>query len=150
MSAKLSLNVETRLDELQRLAAAVEDLGRRESWHPNLVFQVNLVVEELVTNIMNHSPALQTPAGSGPREDLHEIEVMLTSESDALTISVTDNGQPFDPLNDAPPPDLTAPLEDRPVGGLGLHLVRAMMDELHYRREQGKNHLTLTKRRVES
>ncbi|MDE2993123.1 MAG: ATP-binding protein [Chloroflexota bacterium] len=47
-------------------------------------------------------------------------------------------------MHDAPAPDTAASLEERSVGGLGIHLVRTMMDELHYRREQGRNYLTLT------
>ena len=75
------------------------------------------------------------------------IEISLSSEEEAITIEITDDGEPFDPLNDAAEPDLTSPLGERRVGGLGLYLVRSMVDELHYRREQGKNHLVLMKRR---
>ena len=63
-------------------------------------------------------------------------------------IEISDDGQPFNPLKDAPKPDLEAALEDRPIGGLGIHLVLTMMDEMHYRRENERNHLTLVKRRV--
>ena len=139
MSARLSLEIETRPDELERLSAAIEALGRQENWPPDLIFRVNLVLEELGLNIINH----------GHDEGLHEIEIALNSEAEALTIEITDDGKPFDPLNDAPLPNLTASLEDRPVGGLGIHLVRTMMDELHYRREGGRNHLTLVKHRIE-
>ena len=55
--------------------------------------------------------------------------------------------RPFDPLYDAKQPDVGAAIEDRPIGGLGIYCVREMMDEVHYRREQGKNHLTLVSRR---
>ena len=72
----------------------------------------------------------------------------LTSEEGAITIEVVDDGKPFDPLNDAPQPDLASDLEDRRVGGLGLHLVRTTMDDMSYRRDQGKNHLTLVARRT--
>ena len=138
MSGKLSLKIENRPDELKRISDAVEDLGSREGWPSALVFRINLVLEELVLNIMNH----------GYDGGLHEIEVTLTSEADALTIETEDEGRPFDLLNDAPQPDLEAPLEDRPVGGLGIHLVRTMMDEIRYRRERDRNHLTLIARRA--
>ena len=59
-----------------------------------------------------------------------------------------DNGRPFDPLNDAPEPDLDSGVADRAVGGLGVHLVRTMMDEMRYRRDRGRNHLTLVKERA--
>ena len=138
MSATLSLRIETRREELWRLDAAVEDLAQAEGWPPDLVFQIKLVLEELGINIVNH----------GHDDGLsHEIEIELTSNADALTIEITDDGRPFDPMTDAPPPDLDSALEDRPVGGLGIHLVLTMMDEIRYRREQDKNRLTLIKRR---
>ena len=139
MSATLALTVETRLDEMDRLSAAVEGLGMEDDWPPGLTFQVNLVLEELWLNVLNH----------GHDGGFHEVEIKLTSEAEALTIEITDDGKPFDPLNDAPTPNLTGPLDERNIGGLGIHLVRTMMDELQYKREDGKNHLIMVKRRVE-
>jgi anti-sigma regulatory factor (Ser/Thr protein kinase) len=141
MSAKLSLNIERSHDELGRITGAVDDLGHRESWSNDLLFRVHLVLEELVLNIIDY--------GFDDGKDDHELEVVLTSDDDALTIEITDDGFPFDPLQDAKTPDVNAPLEDRPIGGLGVHLVRTMMDEMHYRRDHGKNHLTLVARRHE-
>ena len=138
MSAALSLRIATRLDELPRLDAAVEDFAQEQAWPPDLVFQVKLVLEELGVNIVNH----------GHDDDArHEIEIEIASAADALTIEIADDGRPFDPLTEAPEPDLESALEDRPIGGLGVHLVRTMMDEARYRREEGKNRLTLVKRR---
>lgn len=139
MSAKLSMKIESDPAELAHVSAAVEEIGRRESWPSDLVSRVNLVLEELALNIITH----------GYDDSRHEIELSLTSEPDAVTIEVQDEGRPFDPLNDAPQPDVDAPLEDRAVGGLGLHLVRTMMDELHYERDQGRNRLTVISRRTE-
>ena len=138
MSAALSLRIATRLDELPRLDAAVEDFAQEQAWPPDLVFQVKLVLEELGVNIVNH----------GHDDDArHEIEIEIASAADALTIEIADDGRPFDPLTEAPEPDLESAIEDRPIGGLGVHLVRTMMDEARYRREEGKNRLTLVKRR---
>ncbi len=139
MSATLSLKVETRHDELDRITAAVEDFGEQESWSPALIFRVNLVLEELGLNVMDY----------GYDDGIHEFEIVLTSEPDTLTIEIIDDGRPFDPLSDTPPPVLEGSIEDRPIGGLGVHLVRELMDELHYRREQGRNHLTLATRKME-
>lgn len=139
MSATLSLKVETRHGELDRITAAVEDFGEQENWSPALIFRVNLVLEELGLNVMDY----------GYDDGLHEFEIVLTSEPDTLTIEIIDDGRPFDPLSDTPPPVLEGSIEDRPIGGLGVHLVRELMDELHYRREQGRNHLTLATRKME-
>ena len=138
MAAEVTLTVKTHRDELLTIANAVEDLARRESWPQDLEFRVNLVLEELGLNIMNH----------GHDGGDHDIEIVLTSEDDAVTIEIIDDGRPFDPLKDAPPPDLDSPIDDRRVGGLGVHFVRSVMDDLRYRRERGKNYLTLVTRRV--
>ena len=141
MSATLSLNIERSHDELGRITDAVDELGHKEDWSNDLLFRVHLVLEELVLNIIDY--------GFDDGNEDHELEVVLISEDDNLTIQITDDGIPFDPLKDAKIPDTDAPLEDRPIGGLGVHLVRTMMDEVSYRREDGKNHLTLVARREE-
>ena len=138
MSEQLRLKLETDPSELERISAAVEDIGQRENWSAQFVFRVNLVLEELGLNIINY----------GYDEGLHEFEIMLTSDERTLTIEITDDGRPFNPLSEAPEPDLDASVDDRQVGGLGLYLVRTMVDEMSYRREQDKNHLTLVTRKV--
>ncbi len=138
MSEQFKLKVETNPSELERISAAVEDIGQRENWPAQFIFRVNLVLEELGLNIMSY----------GYDEGLHEFEITLTSEADVLRIEFTDDGRPFDPLNEAPELDLDASVDDRQVGGLGIHLVRTMVDEMSYRREQDKNHLTLVARKV--
>ncbi len=137
MSAHVSLKIRPALDELQQITAAVEDLALRENWSQDLEFKVNLVLDELSVNIVNYGG------------EVSMIEVSLSSEEESVTIEITDDGQPFDPLNDAVEPDTSAPIDERPIGGLGLYFVRTMMDEMHYRREQGKNFLALAKRRAE-
>ncbi len=139
MSNMQTVTIETRLEELTRLTEAVENLGEQENWSLALVGKVNLVLEELAINTINH----------GHDEGLHEITVTFNSTDEALTIDVVDDGKPFDPLHDAPIPDVNAPIHERPIGGLGVYLVRKLMDELTYRREEGRNHLTLVAYRVE-
>lgn len=133
MAAELRLRVETRQDELDRVSAAIEDFALEADWPLDLVFKVNLALEEVVINVMNY----------GHDDGLHEIDIILTADEESLTIEIVDDGRPFDPLTDAPKPDVNADLEDRNIGGLGIHLVRKMMDDVRYRREEGKNHLTL-------
>ena len=138
MKVKRSLCIESDLSELERLHDAVAELGEVGNWPPDLVFQVDLVLEELIVNTVNY----------GYDDDArHEIEIALTSDADVFTVEIIDGGHAFNPLSGAPEPDLDAEIADRPIGGLGIHLMRAMMDEVHYRREQDKNYLTLIKRR---
>ena len=138
MSAQRSLLIANELDELQKINAAIEELAEEENWSPDVTFQIGLAVEELGVNIVNY----------GYEDDKdHEIRIVISSEDEAITIEVEDDGHAFNPLSDAPAPDLDAEVEDRTVGGLGIHLVRTMMDEVHYQRQQNKNCLTLVKRR---
>jgi serine/threonine-protein kinase RsbW len=138
MSAQRSLLIANELDELQKINAAIEELAEEENWSPDVTFQIGLAVEELGVNIVNY----------GHDDDkAHEIKIVISSEDEAITIEVEDDGHAFNPLSDAPAPDLDAEVEDRTVGGLGIHLVRTMMDEVHYQRQQNKNCLTLVKRR---
>ena len=138
MSAKLLLKVKSDRKDLERVSAAIKALGVDEDWSSDILFRVDLVMDELVVNIMDY----------GYDESDHEIDITFTSEEDAVTIEITDEGRSFDPLNDAPEPDLSSPIEERRIGGLGVYLARTMMDELVYRRESNRNHLTLVKRRT--
>ena len=136
MSASLTLNMEAQLDEIERIHAAVSILSKAENWPPELLFQIQLVLEEIGTNIIKYGRDGETET---------EIQITLTSESKSLTMEIVDSGKPFDPLADAPAPDLDSEVQDRPIGGLGVYLVRELMDEASYRREDGKNKLTLIK-----
>ena len=137
MSAKVSLMIEASPDALERINEAIESLSSQEEWPPDLLFTANLVIEELGLNVINHAY----------HGDSGEFEIIIASEDDALTIELIDSGPPFNMLTDAPIPDVDAPVDERPIGGLGIHLVKTMMDELDYRRERDKNHLTIVKRR---
>jgi anti-sigma regulatory factor (Ser/Thr protein kinase) len=139
LSSNLSIKVRSDREELDGITAAVEAFSVDEDWSTDLLFKVNLVIEEIVLNIMDY----------GYDDDDHEIEIILNSDPETITIDITDEGRAFDPLNDAPEPDIDAPLEERHVGGLGVYLARTMMDELTYRREDSRNHLKLVKRREE-
>lgn len=139
MSANLTLNMEARLDEIERIHAAVDILAEAEGWPEDLLFQIKLVLEEMGTNIVKYGDD-----GEGKTD----VRITLTSESDALTMEIVDDGKPFDPFTEAPPPDLDSPIPERPIGGLGVFLVQQLMDEFRYVREDGRNKLTFIKRRT--
>lgn len=96
-----------------------------------------LVVEEIVRNLVEHTP---------PYASDETAVVALTIAADAVTVVVEDTRPPFGP-DDAPALDVAAPLEERRPGGMGLHLVRSLTDELRYERHAGRNRLTATVRR---
>jgi anti-sigma regulatory factor (Ser/Thr protein kinase) len=115
---------------------------RAESWlveHQvsfEAMYLVSLAIEELVTNCIKY--------GYDDSQE-HTIDIVLCVEDATLTMDVVDDGHPFNPL-EAPRPDLSLPVEDRPIGGLGLHLLRELADNVSYERRDGTNRLTLTKR----
>ena len=126
-------------DSLQYIQGEVEELGQREAWPDSLVFKVNLVLEELGLNILSY--------GGAETDRRPELEILLISEDESLTIEVTDDGMPFNPLEDAVDPNVDALIEERSIGGLGVHLVRTLMDDLSYERANGKNQLKMVTKR---
>lgn len=139
MSNKLSLQVEANLDALQQVQDTVEEFGETQNWPPKLIYQINLVLEELSINIINYAYD-----GDEPRK----FDIRMALETCDLTIDIIDDGRPFNPLSEAPKPDLDSGMEDRPIGGLGIHLVRTIMDDFHYKREADRNHVTLIKKGI--
>lgn len=135
MTAKLAVRINATLDELQRLQAEVAKFGATQDWSPALAYQVELVIEELCVNIVSYG-------GDGT----HSIQLSIQSAPTEMTIDIVDDGHAFDPFSEAPAPDLRSEVQDRPVGGLGVHFVKNMMDEAHYKREPDHNHVTLVKR----
>lgn len=97
-----------------------------------------IMLEELLTNLSRYGYPEQ-----GAREELAEVTLEL--EGDRLTIEFGDNGQEFNPLI-KPTPDLEQSVESRPIGGLGLHMVRELAQEARYSRRDGRNIVRLSRR----
>jgi len=130
------LRVKNQLAELDRMSSVVQDLTTRYALPEKTGFEVTLALDEVLTNIISYAYADDAE---------HEILVQLSLDDSELRIQVEDDGQPFDPLG-LPPPDLDLSVDHRPIGGLGVHLVRRVMDGLEYRRESGRNILVMVKR----
>ena len=139
MSATLTIKVPPDDFDLEAIFAQVESFADQEEWATDLTFRVNLALEELTLNTITH----------GRHDELEDIEIMLDSKDDLLTIEIRDNGLPFNPLEEAPDPGVDNALADRSVGGLGVYLVHTLMDEMQYKRAKGRNFLTLKARRAE-
>ena len=132
----------TSHEKLTEIVDEVEALGERDDWSSNLVFRVSLVIEEQVQNVLDHAYADSQSAADGV------IEVAITSRGDGVIIEIIDDGPPFDPLPEAPEPDLTSPVEERCVGGLGVYFIRTLMDEVVYSRDSGQNRLRMSTQKV--
>lgn len=138
MSGSLNLTVKTAHDELDRITETIEAFAERDEWPPDLLYRVQLVLEEWNLNVMDY----------GHDDDQHDIDIALVSEGNSVTIEIVDGGRPFDPLTEAPAPDLTSSIGERRVGGLGVFFMRTLMDDVQYRRESGKNRLMMVTRKV--
>ena len=122
-------------EALGTITEAVEEMGSREGWSSVTVFRANLVLEELAVNAMTHG---NTGAPGSLR-----IGIAIRPLGTSVEIEISDNGGAFNPLRDAPPPTDPLATGRAPEGGVGIHLVRNMTDEMHYRREDGLNLVTM-------
>lgn len=133
MEKKLILQNEVA--EISKLAIFIEELGEEFGLSPELVFNLNLVLEEAVSNVILYAY---------PKEEHQTISLIARKKDNQLIFVLTDSGKEFDPTQ-APDADITLSAEDRPIGGLGIFLIRQIMNTVEYQRIEGKNVLTLGK-----
>jgi len=122
--------------EIQQLFKALQKFAAQHDLPAKAVQAADLALEEHVTNVLKHGYT---------DEAVHEIRVRFSCIDRRLGIEVEDDGRPFNPL-EQPEVDTSVPLEERPVGGLGVHLMRQFMDALEYDRVGDRNVLRMTKR----
>ncbi|MBR5715065.1 MAG: SpoIIE family protein phosphatase [Bacteroidales bacterium] len=118
-----------------RLAEWIEDICETAGISPSTTMQINLAIEEAVVNVMKYA----YPNGSEG-----DVKLEAVTDTDWLTFTITDHGQPFDPTAQGEV-DTTLPAEERALGGLGIHLMRKYMDSLSYKRLDNCNILTMRK-----
>lgn len=133
---KRTFELPNRISELGLLLDQLESHLIEDQIPPDVVGEMRLLAEEAVSNIIRYAH------GS---EEEHRIKVTLSGGKKELALEIRDQGRPFNPL-DAPPPHLDLPIEERPEGGLGIHLMKSLADEASYAREGRTNVLVLKKR----
>jgi len=134
------LRIAAKLENLAAIRRFVEEAAAALGVGPATVTDIVLAVDEAASNIVVH----------GYRGQPGTIEIEVKRERDALLIYLRDEASPFDP-NSVPAPDLTTPLEQRATGGMGIHLIRQIMDKVTHRNtSQGGNELFLVKRLEEN
>ncbi|MDX2032068.1 MAG: ATP-binding protein [Blastocatellia bacterium] len=136
MPERLELTIRNDLAEIARISERIDDFIAGHGLPAKLAFELNLALDELLTNVISYG--YDDP---GP----HDIEVRCALADDVITLEMEDDGRAFDPF-DAPPPDLTASIEDRSIGGLGVHLIRNLMTHTEYQRRDGRNVVILKKK----
>ena len=132
------LCIKNDIHELNTLTQFLEEVGDELGLSTGLVMNLNLVLEEAVSNIIFYAY---------PKDAVVEeaVTLTLTCEQDELLICLKDHGIALDPTQKEDP-DLTLSAEERPIGGLGIFLIRQLMDEVTYRREGDCNLFTMKKR----
>jgi serine/threonine-protein kinase RsbW len=127
------LDLVARPSEVVRAVEALRVLCHTAGLPEERAHDVCLALDEVLANVIRHGYK------GDPRGAIHVLADLRDSE---LVLEVRDQARAFDPLS-APAPDLDRPVHERPIGGLGIHLVRSLVDHLEYAREQGENRLTL-------
>ena len=142
LEGRAGLDELIRIDDARRECAAaldrLEACCRAAALSAPIVLELRVVAEEVLTNVSKY--------GYEP-DRAPAVELHLTFTEAAAVLEFRDQGRAFDPLAE-PLPDIEAPPEERPAGGLGLALVRALVDEVRYEREGTSNVLRLVKRRA--
>ena len=131
----MELLLKNEFAEIPPAADAVEAYLADQGASPEILYFARLVIEELVSNTIKYGYDDQ---------ETHEIRIDSRVEEGVIIIEVSDDGHPFNPL-EAPEPATHLPVHERPIGGLGLHLVRRMSDGFEYRRSEQNNIVTVRK-----
>ncbi len=128
------LTVAARLENIEAATAFVDEFLEAIDCPLKAKMQIDVAVDEIISNIVHYA----YPEGEGT------VTIGLKETDGTIAIVFKDHGIPYDPLQ-AKVPDLSLSAEDRPIGGLGIHMVKKMMDTIAYRYENGQNVLSLCK-----
>ena len=129
------IRIKNNLDEIAILANFVEELCSELALPAEVTMNINLALEEAVANVIMYDY---------PWEEEHEILLKVSDTNEQLIFLLTDKGLSFDPTQVAEV-DLTLPIEERPIGGLGIFLIRSIMNEVTYQRLDNENQLIMKK-----
>ena len=132
---KVSFKLKSNLSELDALCQKLEKFGQSMGLSQKCIFEANLALDELFTNIISYGFDDKTE---------HTIRITIFLQNDELVFNIEDDGIPFNPT-EAESPDLECSIEECRIGGLGIHLAKNLMDEVCYQRCNDKNILTLRK-----
>ena len=127
--------IKNKISELEKVAQFVEEIGEELGLSMELQMNLNLVMEEMVTNVIFYAY---------PQDEEADIELLAKSDGKELTFVLSDQGKEFDPTAKEDT-DLDVNPADRELGGMGIFIVKNIMNKVTYQRLEGKNLLTMTK-----
>ena len=137
MDQQFGMTIGSDIAEIPEVSAWLEEVMRGSGFSEEAILDTQLAVEEAVTNVIIH----------GYKEPGGEVVITCHVNSDRVEVEIADTAPRFDPLS-MPEPDLDGSIEERRIGGLGVFLIRQVMDGVSYRYENGKNILVLIKNRT--
>lgn len=129
------IRISNDLNEMTVLASFIEEVGEELSLSAEATMNINLALEEAVANIIMYAY---------PPQEQHAILLKVNSTDKQLIFLLTDKGASFDPTQ-VEDVDITLPIEERPIGGLGIFLIRSIMNEISYQRIDNENRLIMKK-----
>lgn len=135
MRKDLALTLENDISEISRMADKFCVWGESAGIPENVIGELGVVLDDLTSNIILYG---------FPDGGRHSINISLKIEGKSLSGVITDDGVPFNPLS-LKSPDISAPIDERKIGGLGIVLARAMLDDIRYERQGDRNILSLKK-----
>ena len=132
---KKEIKIKNEVGELERVNQFVEEIGEELGLDMELQMNLNLVMEEMVSNVIFYAY---------PEGKVEDIELVAESDGKELTFVLSDKGKEFDPtLKDDADPNINP--AERDIGGMGIYIVKNIMNEVTYQRLEGKNLLTMKK-----
>ncbi len=138
--AEQVLKIPAKIENLDQVITFVDNFLEEHNCSMKVQTQMDIAVEEIYVNIAHY--AYETEGGGNAEIRLENAEFQ---GEEAVSVTFLDSGIPYDPLA-KPDPDITLSVEERPIGGLGIYMVKKSMDAMRYERKDGQNILTLIKR----
>lgn len=134
--ANVSLTVQSNLENLSRIRGFIEEAAGRAGLSGQGISEIRLAVDEVCANVMTH----------GYKNTSGVLDICVDQTDNKMIVTVSDDAPPYNPLQETPIPDLEAPLDQRPLGGMGVLLVKQNTDWVEYKTtESGGNALIMTK-----
>lgn len=133
---EIAVRILNRQEDMPQAASMISRFVAENGLTPVMLHDLSVVADEALNNIISYGCASDTEG---------EITIRLECRQDEIVMAIEDRGRMFDPLQ-SDSPDVDATLQARKVGGLGVHFMRSLMDNVSYHRADGKNLLVLTKK----
>ncbi len=138
MSTNKTVQITNQRDQVDTVRKFFDDYSKENKLTEKTVHDIQMALDELLTNIVNYGYE---------DSDEHKIDVRFGINDDAVRVEIIDDSKPYNILEQENP-DISLSVEDKPIGGLGIFLIKKLMSNVDYYTKEGKNHLVMTKELV--